>query len=283
MIFINDGSRDTTAEVLQTLAAQNRKVKVIHFIKNYGQTAAIAAGIEHATGDVIVLIDADLENHPEDIPALLAKLEEGYDVVSGWRQDRWSERALTRRLPSQLANSLISAIANLKLNDYGCTLKVYRADILKDLRLYGDMHRFIPAYAAWRGASVAELPVAYTPRKYGKSNYGLGRTFSVLLDLVVLKFLTKYFYKPMQFFGAAGLISIFIGLVAGGFAVYFKLSTVYHKDLIQTPLPVLMALFIIVGVIFILMGLLAEILVRTYHESQNKPTHVIKEKVNFDS
>jgi glycosyltransferase involved in cell wall biosynthesis len=281
IIFVNDGSKDETPKVLNRLAEENSRVKVLHLQKNYGQTAAIAAGLEHATGETIVLIDSDLENHPEDIPRLLAKLSEGYDVVSGWRQDRWQNQMLSRRLPSWAANKLISSLSGLDLNDYGCTLKAYKAPAIKGIRLYGDMHRFIPAYLAWQGSRVAELPVSYTPRKYGHSKYNLNRTFKVVLDLVALKFLTRYFNKPMHFFGGAGLASIFLGAISGGAAVYFKFSTAHHKDFIQTPLPVLTALFAIVGVLFILMGLLAEIMVRVYHESQNKTVHVVKEKINF--
>lgn len=281
LIMVNDGSSDATAEVLERLAKESARFKVLYLQKNYGQTAAIAAGIAHASGGIIVLMDADLENYPEDIPKILSKLEEGYDVVSGWRTSRWANQPFSRRLPSKVANWLISKIAKLKLNDYGCTLKAYRAEAIKGVRLYGDMHRFIPAYAAWQGAKVAELPVSYTPRKYGRSKYTINRTFKVILDLVVLKFLTKYFNKPMHFFGGAGLISIIFGLVAAAAAIYFKFSPAHQKDFISTPLPVLMALFIIIGIVFILMGLLAEILVRTYHEAQNKPTHTIREKINF--
>jgi len=281
VIFVNDGSVDNTAEVLEKLTAGSSLFKTLHLAKNYGQTTAIAAGTAHSTGDVIVLMDSDLENHPEDIPKLLEQIEAGHDVVSGWRQDRWNNQVITRRIPSQTANWLISKIANLKLNDYGCTLKAYRAESLKGIELYGDMHRFIPAYLSWHGAKVTEVPVRYSPRKYGKSNYGISRTMKVLLDLVVLKFLTKYFNKPMHFFGGVGIISILLGVATGAVAVYYKLSEAHHKDFISTPLPVITSLFIIVGILFILMGLLAEILVRTYHEAQGKPTHIIKKKINF--
>src|SRR3989338_7602761 len=281
VIVVNDGSRDTTNQVLNDLAISRPWLRVLHLRKNYGQTAAIAAGVAYAAGETIILSDGDLENYPEDIPMLLKKLDEGYDVVSGWRKERWKGQQFTRRWPSEAANALISRISGLKLHDYGCTLKAYRAEVIKGIRMYGDMHRFIPAYAAWQGARVAELPVRYTPRKHGKSKYGFNRTFKVVLDLVALKFMTKYFNKPMHFFGAMGLASIFLGLIAGAFAVYFKISTAYHKDFIQTPLPVLMALFVILGAVFVLMGLLAEMLVRTYHESQNKPTHEVRDKKNF--
>lgn len=281
IIYVNDGSQDASQEVLNKLASDDQKVKVIHLRRNFGQTAALSAGIEHTTGEVTVLMDSDLENHPEDIPRLLEKIGEGYDVVSGWRKERWADQMITRKLPSAMANFLISRLAKLKLNDYGCTLKAYRTDAIKGIRLYGDMHRFIPAYLSWQGARVCELPVEYTPRKHGKSNYGLTRTFKVILDLVVMKFMTKYFQKPMHFFGAVGLTSVFFGFLTVVWALYYKFSAAHHKDFISTPLPVIIALFLIVGVLFILMGLLAEILVRTYHESQGKPTHEIKEKKNF--
>lgn len=280
-ILVNDGSKDNTGEVLDNLASANPRIKILHLKKNYGQTAAIAAGLDAATGELIVLLDSDLENQPEDIPRLLQKLTEGYDVVSGWRKDRWKGQTLSRKIPSIAANWLISKIARLKLNDYGCTLKAYRVEFLKDIRLYGDMHRFIPAYLSWQGARVAEIPVAYTPRKYGRSNYGISRTFKVILDLVVLKFLTKYLSKPMHFFGAAGLTSMFLGLGSGVLAVYFKLSQAHHKDFISTPLPVLTALFVIVGVLLILQGLLAEILIRVYFESQKKANYTVRKRVNF--
>jgi len=228
-----------------------------------------------------VPMDSDLENHPEDIPKMIEKLNEGYDIVSGWRRDRWQGQAITRRLPSDAASWLISVISGLKLHDHGSMLKVYRGDLLKGIKLYGDMHRFMAAYLSWQGARVVEFPINHTPRKYGKSNYGLNRVFKVVLDLITLKFLISYFHKPMHFFGGAGLISIFLGLVAAIFAIYFKFSTINQKDFISTPLPVIMALFFIVGVLFILMGLLAEILVRTYHESQGKKTSEVKEKINF--
>ena len=281
VIFVNDGSRDESADVLNQLAKDNPKIKVIHFTRNFGQTPALASGIEHATGDIIVPMDSDLENHPEDIPKMIEKMNEGYDIVAGWRRDRWQGQAITRRIPSDTASWLISAISGLKLRDHGSTLKAYRGDMLKGMKLYGDMHRFMAAYLSWQGARVAEFPINYTPRKYGKSNYSMNRVFKVILDLVTLRFLTRFFDKPMHFFGGVGLISIFLGLLSAGFAIYFKFSTVNQKDFISTPLPVIMALFIIVGILLILMGLLAEILVRTYHESQDKKTSEVKEKINF--
>lgn len=279
-IFVDDGSTDGSREVLKE-AAKASNIKVIVFPKNYGQTAALSAGIDHATGDVIVPIDGDLELAPADIVKLVAKLEEGYDVVSGWRKDRWQGEFLSRKIPSMAANALVSKISGVKLHDHGCTLKAYRAEILKNIRLYGEMHRFIAAYAAWQGARVAELPIQYRKRVYGESKYGVGRVWRVLLDLVTLKFLFGYATRPIHLFGLVGIISILVGLVAGGFAVYFKLSTANHKDFIQTPLPVIMAMLVVVGVMLIMMGLLAEILMRTYHESQGKAVYSIREKINL--
>lgn len=278
-IFVDDGSRDGSHEELQKIAEGN--IKAITLQKNFGQTAAIAAGVDHTSGEVIIPMDGDLENDPADIPKLLAKLNEGYDVVSGWRTSRWQGQFFTRRLPSAAANWLISKVSGVRLHDYGCTLKAYRADVLKSIKLYGDMHRFIAAYAYWNGARVTEIPVNYAPRKFGKSNYGLGRIWRVLLDLITLKFLSGYATRPLHLFGSIGMISILIGIIAGGFAVYFKFSAAHQKDFIQTPLPVIMAMLVVVGVMLILMGLLAEILVRTYHESQGKPTYTIKQKTNF--
>lgn len=280
VIFVDDGSTDGSREVLKELAKASA-IKAIIFPKNYGQTAALSAGIDHARGDVIVPIDGDLELVPQDIPKLVAKLEEGYDVVSGWRVNRWQGEFLSRKIPSMAANALISKISGIKLHDHGCTLKAYRAEVLKNIRLYGEMHRFIAAYAAWQGARVAEVPIQYRKRVYGESKYGVGRVWRVLLDLLTLKFLFGYATRPIHLFGLVGIISILVGLVAGGFAVYFKFSTLNHKDFIQTPLPVIMAMLVVVGVMLIMMGLLAEILMRTYHESQGKAVYSIREKINL--
>lgn len=282
IIFVDDGSQDGSPDVLRELGLEFApQVKAIFLQKNFGQTAAIAAGVDFATSEVIIPMDGDLENDPADIPKLLAKLDEGYDVVSGWRVNRWKNEFFTRRIPSAAANWLISKVAGLRLNDYGCTLKAYKASILKNIKLYGDMHRFIVAYAYWNGAKVAEIPVNYNPRKYGQTHYGLGRTGRVLLDLLTLKFLSGYATRPLHLFGSVGIILILLGLAAGGFAVYFKFSQVHQKDFIQTPLPVIMAMLVVVGVVLIMIGLLAEIIVRTYHESQGKTTYIIKDKVNL--
>ena len=278
-IFINDGSTDGSLEVLRKLAAADRRVKVVTFRRNFGQTAAIAAGVDRARGEVIVPMDADLENDPADIPKLIAKLDEGYDIVSGWRQERWTENPVTRRLTSLAANWLISRVSKVHLHDYGCTMKAYRADIIKGVRLYGEMHRFIPALAGWQGARVAELSVAYRPRQFGASKYGISRIPKVLLDLVTLKFLNDYSAKPMYFFGKIGFWSFAVGVLAAASAVYFKATG--QKDFVETPLPVLTALFVLVGVLLVLIGLLAELVMRMHHEAQNKPIYAVKEEINF--
>jgi len=279
IIAVNDGSKDTSWNELTKVANADKNVKLIDLKRNFGQTAAINAGIQCASGDIFILIDSDLENDPKDIPRLLAKMEEGYDVVSGWRQNRWKGQYLTRKLPSLAANALISKISGVPLHDYGCTLKAYKRDVIKDIRLYGQMHRFIPVYCKWQGGKVTEIPVNYQPRMYGKSNYGLFRIYKVILDLIMIKFLDKFMHRPIHFFGGAGILSFLVMLLSAGLAVYFKLTG--QKDFIQTPLPTIAAMFFIVGVLMILMGILAEIMMRTYYESQDKFPFTIKEKVNF--
>ena len=279
VIAVNDGSKDTSAAELNAIASKDTKVKVIHFRVNAGQTAAIHAGIENATGDIIIPLDSDLENDPQDIIHILKKMDEGFDVVSGWRRKRWADKKLVRKLPSILANKLISYVSGVHLHDYGCTLKAYRSDVIQGVNLYGEMHRFIPAYAARMGGRVAEIEVSYSPRKYGKSNYGFSRTLRVLLDLVVLQFLYKYMDRPIQFFGFIGFFFSVLGVLAGSGAVVLKLF--YGVSMVQTPLPVLSALCIIVGVQLVTMGILAEMVMRTYYESQGKKAYLIKEKINF--
>ena len=281
IIAVDDGSTDQTGKILKEEAGQNKKLKVVSFSRNYGQTAALSAGISNASGDIIIPMDADLENKPSDIPLFLEKLDEGYDIVSGWRKNRWQRQWLIRKLPSLTANKLISFITGINLHDYGCTLKAYRRETLEDLPLYGEMHRFIAAYAAWSGYRVAEIPVSYEPRKFGKSKYGIGRAWKVLLDLLVFKFFADYSRRPIHLFGSIGFISILVGLIAGAFSVYFKFSAIHHKDFVETPLPVIMAMLIVVGILLIMMGLLAEILIRTYFENQNRKPYKIKEKINL--
>jgi glycosyltransferase involved in cell wall biosynthesis len=278
IIAVDDGSTDDTLSTLAQHAKKESRIRAISFLVNSGQTAALRAGIEHATGDIIIPIDSDLENDPADISKLIAKLDEGFDVVSGWRYGRWQGSFFTRKIPSLLANKLISLLTKTHLHDYGCTLKAYRSAILQDVKLYGEMHRFIPAYASWRGARVTEIKVNHRPRKFGRSNYGISRTFRVLLDLLLIKFLHRYMNRPIHFFGMAGFISLGVGVMAGLWGLYLK----YFREmsLISTPLPTLSALLIIVGVQFMGMGILAEILMRIYYESQHKSPYTIKETIN---
>lgn len=271
-VFVDDGSTDESPAILDRLAIDDDRVVVVHLRRNFGQTAALMAGFDHAEGEIIVCIDGDLQNDPADIPRLLAKLEEGFDVVSGWRKNR-KDPILTRVLPSRLANRVISLISRVPIHDYGCTLKAYRAAVLEDVRLYGEMHRFIPIYARWQGARITELDVIHHPRRHGKSKYGMGRVFKVIMDLVVVKFLHEYNQKPMYVFGGAGVFSFLVAMIAGGFALFYKFSG--QKDFIETPLPLLVALATITGVMCFLMGLLAEMMVRTYFESQEKRTYVV--------
>jgi dolichol-phosphate mannosyltransferase len=278
IVCVNDGSTDASMGVLAAEAARNPRLKVIDFRRNFGQTAAINAGIQHAAGGILVLMDSDLENDPADIPRLLAKLEEGYDVVSGWRRERWADRWLTRRLPSRAANRLISWISGVRLHDYGCTLKAYRRDVLSNVALYGQMHRFIPVYCHWQGGRVGELPVAYRPRRFGRSNYGLFRTYKVLLDLLLIRFLDRFMTNPIHFFGGAGFLSFLLAGLAAAAAAYYKLSG--QKDLIQTPLPVMVAMFLIVGLLMVLLGILAEVLMRTYYESRGARPYSIRSTIN---
>jgi dolichol-phosphate mannosyltransferase len=253
-------------------------VKIVNFRRNYGQTAAMMAGIDHASGDIIVAIDADLQNDPDDIPTLLAKLDEGFDVVSGWRRDR-KDAAVRRNLVSRIANRVISRISGVRLNDYGCTLKAYRKEVIKGVRLYGEMHRFIPIYAAWQGARVTELPVRHHPRQFGRSKYGLERIVKVVLDLMVVKFLDRHFVKPIYVFGGFGMFSFGLSALAALYMLYLKFAE--GLSMIQTPLPLLSAMAFLVGAMSLLMGLLAEMLVRVYFESQNRAPYLVKDLVNF--
>ncbi len=279
VVLVNDGSSDASFDVLRQQCAKDARYKAIDFRRNFGQTAAINAGLQHAQGEVLVLMDSDLENDPSDIPRLLAELDKGFDVVSGWRRDRWEGQFLTRKLPSMLANRLISSIGGVPLHDYGCTLKAYRREVIQDVALYGQMHRFIPVYCSWQGGRVGELPVKYTPRQFGKSNYGLFRTYKVLLDLLLIRFLDAYMTKPIHFFGGAGFLSFLVAFLSGSLMLYYKFTG--QKDFVETPLPGITALFFIVGVLLVLMGILAELIVRTYFESQGKRTYNIRTKVNL--
>ena len=279
IIFVDDGSTDTSLERLSTAVATHPEIKIIEFRSNVGQTAALMAGIDHASGDTIVTIDADLQNDPQDIPLLLGKLDEGADVVSGWRKDR-QDAPLRRNFVSRVANRLISRISGVRLHDYGCTLKAYRREVLRGMRLYGEMHRFVPVYASWMGAKVVELPVRHHARRFGKSKYGLNRTLKVVLDLMVVKFFSRYLVKPIYVFGGFGVWSIFGGVIVISYALYLKFFEA--TSLIQTPLPVLAAMLFLIGITSILMGLLAEIVVRTYFESQGLRSYNVRKLLNFE-
>jgi glycosyltransferase involved in cell wall biosynthesis len=278
VIFVNDGSSDGSAQKLDDLAEMDKNICVIHLRRNYGQTAAIMAGIISSRGDVLIPMDGDLQNDPIDIPHLLEKLDEGYDVVSGWRKNR-EDKAISRRLPSAIANRLISWVFGVKLHDYGCTLKAYRRDVIGNVRLYGEMHRFIPIYAQWEGARIAEIPVTHHARKHGVSKYGLGRVTRVLLDILVLYFIGKSFDRPIQFFGKIGLFSILLAVLSLIWAVVIKVSS--GISFILTPLPLLAGTLGIAGVMFLLLGVVAEMQSRTYYESQGKTPYVIKRKLNL--
>ena len=280
VILVDDGSRDNSVEVLERLAvADPLHVRVIELRRNFGQTAAIAAGIDHSDGEVIVLMDADLQNDPIDIPVMLEKIHEGYDVVSGWRKNRQDN--LSRRLPSQLANRLISWSTGVRLHDYGCTLKAYRREVITGFRLYGEMHRFIPAYANSVGARITELPVHHHPRRFGKAKYGLERTLKVILDLMTVKFLSSYANKPIYLFGGAGAILILFSFVI---LLYLFIRRVFFSiDVLGSPFFQMSTMIFIMGFQSILMGLIAELLVRTYHESQGKRTYTIRKVIKHEN
>ncbi len=280
IIAVDDGSRDGSFAVLRDLARTDRRLRVVRFRRNFGQTAAFSAGFDRARGEVVVTIDADLQNDPADIGALLAKIEEGYDVVSGWRERR-QDPFLNRRLPSMIANSLISWATGVHLHDYGCSLKAYRLDVVRGIRLYGELHRFIPAIASWQGVTVAELPVRHAPRRFGRSKYGISRTLRVLLDLVTVRFLLSYGTRPMQIFGLLGLLAGGLGLLISAYLTWIKLA--YGAAIADRPLLLLAVLLIVLGVQFISLGLIGELVVRTYYEAQSKPIYVVREEINHDA
>jgi len=278
VIFVDDGSRDRTVEIIREANSREPRVKLVRFRRNFGQTAALAAGFDFASGEVVVTMDGDLQNDPTDIPRLVAKIGEGYDLVNGWRVKR-KDTFLTRRLPSLLANALISWITGVRLHDYGCTLKAFRHEVAKSVSLYGELHRFIPAIASGMGVEVAEIPVNHHPRTTGTSKYGLFRTVKVLLDLITVKFLLSYSTRPIHVFGLIGLISGGLGVVVGGWLSYQKLFL--GVALSNRPLLFLAVLLVIVGVQFVTMGLLAELQTRIYHESQQRPTYTVREKLGL--
>jgi glycosyltransferase involved in cell wall biosynthesis len=278
LILVDDGSTDGTVARLEALAATDPKhTCVVEFRRNFGQTAAIAAGIDYASGDVIVLIDADLQEDPADIPKMVEKIQEGYDVVSGWRKDR-KDTFLTRTLPSRIANALISNVTGVRLHDYGCTLKAYRREVLEGFRLYGEMHRFIPAYAGGVGARIVEVPVTHRPRTRGKAKYGLERTFKVILDLFTVKFLMSYANKPIYLFGGMGILMNLASVVL--LVALAVRRVLYGEHLVRSPLLQLTVMLFILGVQSILLGLIAELLARTYHESQAKLTYTVRRVLN---
>jgi glycosyltransferase involved in cell wall biosynthesis len=277
LIFIDDGSSDGSFAILQELAERDSHVRLIQLRRNFGQTAAFSAGFDCARGEVIITMDADLQNDPADIPMLLERMEEGYDIVSGWRVHR-QDQFLKRRLPSKIANALISRLTGVKLHDYGCSLKAYRRDVIKGLRLYGEMHRFIPALASWMGVRVAEVPVNDRQRKFGKSKYGISRTLRVFLDLITVRFMLSYSTRPLHIFGGLGLICFAAGFIIGLYLTFVKLAL--GQDIGTRPLLLLAVLLVILGVQMVSMGLLAEMITRTYHEAQDKPIYVIREQLD---
>jgi glycosyltransferase involved in cell wall biosynthesis len=279
VIYVDDGSTDRSLALLREIAARDFRVRVISLRRNYGQTAAMSAGIDHSRGQILIPMDADLQNDPADIGRLLEKLDEGYDVVSGWRKDR-KDAWLTRQLPSRLANRLASRLSGVELHDYGCSLKAYRRDALTGVKLYGEMHRFIPIYAGRAGARVTEIPVTHHARAAGKSKYGLSRTIKVIFDLITIEYLSRYLTKPLYLFGTAGLVCLAISLFSFAFSLYYRFVEGVHLN--RMPLATLSMIMFAMGVQFIFMGLLAEMVVRTYHESQDKPTYLIREKINID-
>jgi glycosyltransferase involved in cell wall biosynthesis len=276
LIFVDDGSTDGGLQVLRSIKARDPHVRVMRLARNSGQTAALACGLQNATGAIVVAIDGDGENDPADIPHLIAKIDEGYDLASGWRTERWKGATLSRRLPSIAANSLISRMTGVELHDYGCTLKAYRGDLARRLMLYGEMHRFVPAIAAEQGARIAEVTVNFRPRRSGSSKYGPSRIVRTLLDLMTVKFLSGYSTRPIQVFGLIGLVMGIIGSLWTGALVFEKI--VLGQSLSRRPALLLAILLIVVGVQFISLGLIGEMLARTYHESQGKPIYVIKEE-----
>jgi glycosyltransferase involved in cell wall biosynthesis len=278
LIFVDDGSSDGTFGRLKEMALEDPRVRVIRFRRNFGQTAAMAAGFDAATGDIVVPMDGDLQNDPLDIPRLVAVIRKGYDVVSGWRMDR-KDTFISRRLPSILANGLISRMTGVHLHDYGCTLKAYRREVLDAINLYGEMHRFVPALASQVGARVTELPVSHHPRLHGASKYGISRTVRVILDLMTVKFLLSYSTKPLHLFGRWGFYTGFAGMVTGLLTLSMKLFDGISMN--RNPLLILTAFLLFTGVQFLVLGLLGELNARTYYEAQGKPTYTVRERLNF--
>jgi len=276
MILVDDGSKDGSSQLLREQAILRNDLRAVLLRRNYGQTPAMAAGFNYAKGGVIVTLDGDLQNDPADIPILMAKLEEGYDLVSGWRRKR-QDGALNRLLPSKIANWLIGKVTGVKLHDYGCSLKAYRSELVKDMNLYGELHRFLPALAYIEGARITEIPVRHHARRFGKSKYGIWRTFRVLMDLLTIFFMKKFLTRPMHVFGLLGLVSMFVGVVLGGYLTFVKLGL--GETIGNRPLLVLAVVLLLAGVQLFSFGLLAELLMRTYHESQGRPIYRVREVV----
>jgi len=277
VILVDDGSIDNSFHLMKKIAREDRRVKVIRFRRNFGQSAAMAAGFDAASGRIVVPMDGDLQNDPADIPRLLKMIGDGYDVVSGWRRER-QDTLISRRFPSMLANFLISRMTGVHLHDYGCTLKAYRREVLEGINLYGEMHRFVPALASQVGARVAEIEVAHHPRRFGRSKYGISRTMRVILDLMTVKFLLSYSTKPIQLFGKLGVYTLAAAILSGATTLYMKLFE--HMSMNRNPLLILTAFLLFMGVQFIVLGLLAEVNARTYYEAQGKPIYVVRETVN---
>lgn len=274
IIFIDDGSSDTSIDILRVIQGDDDTVVVVSFRRNFGQTAAMSAGFDYAAGDVIITMDADLQNDPHDIPKLLAKLDEGYDVVTGWRHDR-QDAFINRKLPSMIANKIISVTTGVNLHDYGCTLKAFKKYVIKGINLYGEMHRFIPAIASGLGISFTEVKVNHRPRRFGSSKYGISRTIRVVLDLITVKFLLSFSTKPIQVFGLMGIVSGGIGTLIA--LIMTIQRQFFNVPLADRPLLFLAVLLIFIGIQFVTLGLIAELQARTYHESQNKPIYHVRE------
>jgi glycosyltransferase involved in cell wall biosynthesis len=280
IIFIDDGSRDGSFPALRKIQATDPRVKIIRLRKNFGQTAALAAGFDRSRGEIIITLDADLQNDPADVPLLIAKMNEGFDIVSGWRVKR-KDKFVSRRLPSKAANWIISRITKVKLHDYGCTLKAFRRDVVKNIKLYGEMHRFIPAIASTMGVAIAEVPVNHRPRIHGKSKYNITKSVRVALDLLTVKFLLSYSTRPLQIFGLFGLLAGLMGGILGGILSYQRL--ILKQGIANRPLLLLSVLLIVIGIQFITMGLLGEIMVRIYHEAVEKDIYAVREVIDSDS
>lgn len=277
VILVDDGSIDGTFKELLKIHEQNNNYKIIRFRKNFGQTPAMSAGFDYANGEVIITLDADLQNDPQDIPVLLEKINEGYDIVSGWRINR-QDKTISRKFPSKIANWLIARLTGVKIHDYGCTLKAYTSDVIKNIELFGEMHRYIPAVASWMGINVAEVPVHHHSRKFGKSKYGISRTIRVILDIITIKYLLSYSQKPIQIFGLIGLITGAIGFILTVYLIIMRLF--FNMALSSRPLFTLSIFMIFIGVQLITMGILAELIMRTYHASSGKPTYAIREIID---